>query len=82
MHWNGSSFDHQGVTWSTHYIDDFLTMGQPNTTECRDNMDIILRVCEQLGVPLKAEKIKGPASTLTFLGIELDTEQREIRLLG
>ena len=75
-------FLHQGVTWSTHYIDDFLTMGQPKTTECRDNMDIILRVCKQLGVPLKAEKIENPALTLTFLGIELDTERREIRLPG
>ena len=38
-------FLHQRVTWSTHYIDDFLTMGQAKTTECRDNIDIILRVC-------------------------------------
>ena len=36
----------QGVSWSTHYINDFLTMGQPNTTECRDNLDIIQGTCE------------------------------------
>lgn len=75
-------FLRQGVSWSTHYIDDFLTMGQPKTTECRDNLNIILKVCEQLGVPLKAEKIEGPASTLTFLGIDLDMERREIHLTG
>ena len=57
-------------------------MGQPKTTECRDNLNIILKVCEQLGVPLKAEKIEGPASTLTFLGIDLDMERKEIHLTG
>ena len=73
-------FLHLGVSWSTHYMDDFLTMGQPDTTECRENLNSILRICEWLGVPLKAEKIEGPASVLTFLGITLDTELREIRL--
>ena len=32
------AFLKQGVSWSTHYIDDFLPMGQPDTTECRDNL--------------------------------------------
>ena len=74
------TFLKQGVSWSTHYIDDFLTMGQPDTTECRDNLELILRTCEWLGVPLKREKIEGPSAVLTFLGIALDTEHREIRL--
>ena len=74
------TFFKQGVSWSTHYIDDFLKMGQPDTTECRDNLELILRTCEWLGVPLKREKIEGPSAVLTFLGIALDTEHREICL--
>ena len=74
------TFLQQSVSWSTHYIDDFLTMGQPDTTECRDNLELVLRTCEWLGVLLKREKIEGPSAVLTFLGIALDTEHREIRL--
>ena len=42
---------HKGVSWRTHYIDNFLTMGQPNTPECKDNPAIMyitwLGVCMQ-----------------------------------
>jgi hypothetical protein len=37
-------------------------------------------MCETLGVPIKHEKTVGPATTIVFLGIELDTVNMEARL--
>ena len=68
------------MTWSTHYIDDFLTIGKTNSTECRSNLEVMLEICSWLGVPLKEDKLEGPSTELTFLCIILDTTRGEIRL--
>ena len=63
-----------------HYLDDFLTIGQPNSSECHQNLQTIIQVCQFLNIPLATEKVKGPATTLEFLGILLDTVHIEARL--
>ena len=70
----------KGVTTLCHYLDDFLTMGGKDSLECENNLQVILEVCEWLGVPLKSTKIEGPSASLTFLGIQLDTDTMEVRL--
>ena len=70
----------QGVSWSMHYIDDFLTAGKPQSSECANNLKKISDTCLQLGTPLKLSKLEGPTTILPFLGITLDTERQEIRL--
>jgi hypothetical protein len=70
----------QGVSRLLHYLDDFLTMGDANTTECQNNLELIKRMCKFLGLPLKVEKLEGPTMVLTFLGIVLDTQKLEMRL--
>ena len=65
----------EGISSFLHYIDDFLTVGGPNSTQCSHNSDLLQAVCHRLGVPLAAENIEGPATVLSFLGIELDTER-------
>ena len=37
-------------------------------------------MCKSLGVPLAAHKREGPSTCLTFLGIEIDSVARELRL--
>ena len=69
-----------GVSWVDHYLDDFITLGAPGALECRRNLDRILSVCADLGVPLALDKLEGPAQCLTFLGIELDTRAGVMRL--
>ena len=44
------------------------------------NTQKLCEMCEQLGVPVAAEKTVGPTTCLIFLGIEIDTEQLELRL--
>ena len=55
-------------------------MGASGTREYHHNLELILRVCECLRMPLKIHKIEGPSVILTFLGILLDTLQMDIRL--
>ncbi len=62
-----------GITACLHYIDEFLTFGHPNSSECQHNLEVLKSECSNLGVPLAEEKIEGPVTSLTFLGIELDT---------
>ena len=73
-------FRRHGVSWCTHYVDDFLTVGKPTSEECRSNLQVMLDMCRHLGVPLKADKLEGPSTSLTFLGISLDMVRMEIQL--
>jgi len=69
--------EHMGVSPIMHYLDDFLTMGPPDTPICLQNLQVVQGVCQHLGVPLAEEKVEGPSTSLTFLGILLDTEKME-----
>ena len=68
------------VSWAIHYLDDFLTMGPAESPECAVNMQHMQAICREAGLPLEPNKTIGPASTLTFLGIELDSVALQIRL--
>ena len=46
-----------GLSWSIHYIDDFLTAGCAGTDECANNLRTIKSTCEWLAVPLKWSKM-------------------------
>jgi len=70
----------QGVSWTIHYIDNFLTMGAPHLKECGSNMKIMEATCTLAGLPIEPAKSVGPASCLTFLGIELDSVEGLLRL--
>ena len=69
-----------GVGWVAHYIDDFITVGSPESTECTENVRLMHSICDQLGLPIELSKDVGPSSILTFLGIELDSNRLELRL--
>ena len=70
----------KGVCPVFHYLDDFITLGSPQSDQCLRNLQRLVYTCKQLGVPLEEEKCEGPAPILTFLGMELDSNKMEIRL--
>ena len=70
----------RGMLWAIHYIDDFLTMGAPFSKECDKNMKIMTTTCEWAGLPVEPSKSVGPATSLTFLGIEMDSIDNLLRL--
>ena len=59
-------FEKKGVSPIMHYLDDFLTLGPPESPTCLHNLEIIKEVCQHLGVPLALEKVDGPTHSLTF----------------
>ena len=70
----------RGVQMALHYLDDFLLLGPPGHPQCEQSLALTLALCEELGFSVAPEKTEGPATTLTFLGIEIDTVQSQIRL--
>ena len=71
---------HNYVTFLRHYLDDFLTLGPPASPVCHNNLQTCVRLCKKLGLPLHPDKLEGPATRLTILGIELDSEKLQARL--
>ena len=69
-----------GVSYLIHYLDDYLTIGPPLSQVCQRNVDFFISLCKDLSVPLVTDKLEGPATSLCFLGIILDTNRMEIRL--
>lgn len=67
------------VSTIMHYLDDYLTAGHSHA-ECEKNLHQLKIAFRNIGVPLAEEKFEGPASTISFLGILLDTERLEARL--
>ena len=49
-----------GISFSLHYLDDFLTAGEANSAQCKRKLDLIVSTCNFLGIPLKVQKIEGP----------------------
>ena len=69
-----------GVTWVEHYIDDFITVGVPGTLSCTKNAAVMHEICQEVGLLVELDKDKGPATSITFLGLELDSVSLEVRL--
>ena len=70
----------EGVDIIYHYLDYFAVLGPPSSEECENSLQKLKLVCEDLGVPLAAEKQAGPSMCIKFLGIIIDTVKQELRL--
>ena len=69
----------RGVHFCLHYLDDFLIVA-PDLETCARDMTIMLNTFADLGLPVAENKLEGPGTCLTFLGIELDAVRLEMRL--
>ena len=72
--------EQRGGSNMAHYIDDFITMGAPGSLECSRNHAIMHETCEDTGFPYEPDKDEGPATAITFTGVELDSVAMELRL--
>ena len=66
----------QGVRFLYHYLDDYITLGAPNSTD-QANLSKLSDCCSRLRVPITLEKCEGPT---TCLGIEIDMQALELCL--
>lgn len=71
-----------GLCTIEHYLDDFIFAGTKDTFTCHHLMSYFSGTCQELGVPIAQDKTVGPVTVLTFLGLELDTNNMLIRIPG
>ena len=69
-----------GIAHQLHYLDDFLFFGAPQSDEAAKALDIVTRVLRMLRIPIAVHITEGPATSLVFLGIVIDTATFELRL--
>ena len=67
-------------SWLDHCLDDFVILGPADSDQCQRDLLAGLEVCSRLGFPVAEDKTFGPATTLTLLGIEIDSVVGELRL--
>lgn len=63
----------------THLLDDFL-FAATTYEKCKMDLDHFIEFCTRVGVPIAPNKTVGPATSITFLGITLDTIKGQSRL--
>lgn len=68
------------VAFLKHYLDDFHTLGPPDSPQCDQNLATCIKLLSDWGVPLHPDKFEGPSTALTVLGIELDSLALQARL--
>ncbi|PJE77719.1 hypothetical protein CI610_03354 [invertebrate metagenome] len=64
----------------THVLDDFLFVAPKNSNKCQTDLENFLNLCKQVCIPIKHSKTVLPCTTITFLGIELDSIRMQARL--
>ena len=62
-----------GLNFLLHYLDDFYTLGPPNSPACQYNLDTCIWLFKDWHIPLHPGKVEGPSTCVTVLGIELDS---------
>ena len=77
LHWH---LVQAGISFLFHYLDDYIMVAPPDSQLCQSWLEILLDECSQLGVPIASHKTEGPATVVTFLGIQIDTCKGELRL--
>jgi len=70
----------RGVDGMDHYLDDFTLVEKPRSQQCKRNLEVALATCEEVGFRMAPEQTEGPTTSLSLLGVELDTELMELRL--
>ena len=70
----------RGIKYLLHYLDDFLFLGSPHTEEAATALQLALHTFNHVGVPVAAEKTEGPSTSITFLGIVIDTVSYQLQL--
>ena len=60
-----------GINFLLHYLDDFHTLGPHNSPVCQNNVNTCVQLFAEWSIPLHPDKLEGPSTCLTVLGIEL-----------
>ena len=70
----------RGICKFIHYLDDFFFCSPLDSTICQEVLRIAVPLCTELGLPTTPHKWEGPSTTISFLGIEIDSVKQELQL--
>lgn len=68
-----------GVTSVCHYLDDSFTVSS-DIVSCKNNLDIMLKTCSELGFVTQPKKTVQPTTCIEMLGIIIDTDHMQLRI--
>ena len=51
-----------GINFLLHYLDDFNTLGPPNSPVCQNNVNTCVQLFSEWGIPLHPDKLEGPST--------------------
>ena len=71
--------DRRGVHKVFGYLDDFLVIGDAEI-ECKQSMSMLINLLLQLGFFISWKKVVPPTQKVVYLGVELDSLDRKLRL--
>ena len=64
--------------WGLRYL---AGCGLANPTNCAKNVNIAITICNPPELPVAPEKVEGPVTAITFLGIEINSATMILSLL-
>ena len=67
LHWY---LGHRGISHLLHYLDDFIIIAPPHSSQCRGDLSTLIHVCQELGVPIASHKTDGPTTCLELRWIQ------------
>ena len=70
----------RGVKDFIHYFNDFFFCSPAQSQACQEALSIGVPLCAELGLPTAPDKLEGPSTVITFLGVEIDSVKQELRL--
>ena len=62
-----------------HYLDDFLLVGAPGSSQCATAKDTTLQVCQHLGVPVAMDKLEFPRDRTGLREVRAAFTTKQIR---
>ena len=63
-----------GIKQIVKVLDDFLFV-ENEESQCQNNLQTFISLCQHIGVPLSEHKTVGPTTDIVFLGIGLNSEK-------
>ena len=77
LHW--ILFNKFNFSTVIHYLDDFLFL-HPTMEGCAEMLQTFHTLCADIGIPINYNKTEGPTTTISFLGIQLDSVNNQATL--
>ena len=68
------------VVGMVHVLDDFMFVGGTGSDECKHGLEAFMKLCTDVNIPIHHSKTVLPCTTITFLGIELDSMAMRAKL--